>query len=47
MCFWYLSHRRATNAQAVCANAQTRQSLRCLQTQSIDVDEDSDENLDL
>ena len=30
----------------VCAYAQTRQSLRCSHTQSIDADEDSDLNLD-
>ena len=34
-------HRRA------CANAQSRQSLRCSQNQSMDVDEGSDPNLDL
>ena len=48
MCFWYLSHCRATKAQAsLRKRAQTRQSLLCLHAQSMDVDEDSDENLDL
>ena len=40
--FWYLSHCRATKA-----NVQTRQSLRCSYTQSMDVDVESDQNLDL
>ena len=30
-----------------CAYAQTRQSIRCSHTQTIDVDEGSDQNLDL
>ena len=30
----------------VCANAQTRQSLRCSLTQSLDADEDLDQSLD-
>ena len=30
-----------------CAIAQTRQSLRCSHTQSIDIDEDSDQKIDL
>ena len=31
----------------VCANAQTRQSLRCLHNQSMDVDGDSEQNYDI
>ena len=30
-----------------CANAQTRMNLRCSHTQSMDVDEDSEQNLDM
>ena len=30
-----------------CQNAQTRQGLRCLHMESMDVDEDSDKDLDL
>ena len=35
------------SSMRACANAQTRQSFRCSHMQSFDVDEDSNQNLDL
>ena len=40
---WYVSHRQAAKAQ----EAQTRQSLCCLHMRSVDVDEGSNQYLDL
>ena len=42
MRFWYFSH-----FGQVCTNVQTCQSLHYLHIQSVDVNEDSDQNLDL
>ena len=42
MKFWCLSHCRVMKAQV----SLTNQSLHCLQTQSMDIDEDSGLNLD-
>ena len=56
MRLWYLSHRRTAKAQArlrilavspepsLFASLQSRQSLRCSHTQSMEVDEGSDQN---
>ena len=46
MRLWYLSHRRPAKAQRSCAFAQSRQSLRCSHTWSIEVDEGSDQKSD-
>ena len=45
---WSLSHCivEQRRLRRVCANAQTRQCLRCVHKQSMDVDGDSDPNLD-
>ena len=49
MRLWYLSHRRPAKAQAslrirAVSSAQSRQSLRCSHTWSMEVDEGSDQN---
>ena len=47
MLFWYLSLVERRKLKRACANAQTRQSFRCSHMQSMDVDEDSNQNLDI
>ena len=48
MRLWYLSHRRSAKAQAsLRIRAQSHQSLRCSHTWSIEVDEVSDQKLDI
>ena len=45
--FFHVPYLRALMVQEVCTYAQTLQSLHSLHTQSMDVDEDSDQKLDL
>ena len=41
------SHSKGSGHSALCAYAQTRQSLLCSHTQSMNIDKDSDQTLDL